>query len=159
MAKGRQKKPVLTVVKAPVTHKDKSVNLEPPSHLDIVALEEWDRILPLIRERMPLTSADGATLAIYCTAFSLAQKAAEHIAEHGFLLETPDQLDDEGGVLKPGTWKANPAQGALAKANATMLRVLALFGCDPSSRARIGIEEEKVDRFAEFISNKARKSQ
>lgn len=98
---------------------------EPPVHLDEVALAEWARMVELLSEMGTITTADGAALALYCTHFSTWVKANHELRTVGATIST-----DKGGA------KTSPYV-AIANASArAMERLLAEFGCTPSSRSR-----------------------
>jgi P27 family predicted phage terminase small subunit len=98
---------------------------EPPEHLDEVALAEWGRMVELLSGLGTLTTADGAALALYCTHYSTWVNANHTLRTEGATIKT-----DKGGE------KTSPYV-AIANASArAMERLLAEFGCTPSSRGR-----------------------
>lgn len=98
---------------------------EAPAHLEKLALEEWHRIVPLLQDMGVLTRIDGAALAIYCDCHARWLRARAELIKHGMLMRT-----------KAG-YKTNPAVSVITASLRTMTRLLAEFGCTPSSRSTI----------------------
>ncbi|MHD0449155.1 phage terminase small subunit P27 family [Staphylococcus cohnii] len=59
----------------------------PPDWLDKGAVEEWHRILPLIRE-LPVKDLDKGLLATYCQTYSNYKNATLKLQEEGMVVET-----------------------------------------------------------------------
>ena len=113
-----------------------------PEHLDVTARFEWHRLAPILFEMGVLTRADGPALAVYCAAYSRYRKASAAIRRLGIMVET--------GM---GGWKTNPAVSMQTQAESTMLKVLAEFGCTPSSKSRIKVASAPPkDAMDEFLS-------
>jgi P27 family predicted phage terminase small subunit len=98
---------------------------EAPTHLDKLAIEEWNRLVPLLHEMGVLARIDGAALAIYCDCHSRWLRSRADLIKHGMLMRT-----------KAG-YKTNPAVSVITATLRTMTRLLAEFGCTPSSRSTI----------------------
>ena len=99
-----------------------------PSHLDLEAIAEWERIVPELLILGILTRIDRAALAAYCMAYSRWVKAEKLIAEKGTLYKTKS-----GNIMtSPALWVAN-------KAMEQMHKFLTEFGMTPSSRSRIKV--------------------
>jgi P27 family predicted phage terminase small subunit len=100
-------------------------------------------------ERMGvIAQSDGAALAIYCLAFSRWHAAREQVEKLGLVIST-----SLGGV------KPNPAVTIAAAAEAQMTKLLAEFGCTPSSRGRLRVGGEKPkSKLAAFLGGAKRKA-
>lgn len=118
-----------------------------PAHLDgdHAACVEWDRLLPDLEAAGILSQIDGPALALYCAAFSRYIQSEKEVATHGLLIETAS-----GGL------KANPAVTMARECRTEMMRLLAEFGCTPSSRSRVktSLNEKPKDLLSEFIAKK-----
>lgn len=116
---------------------------EPPGHLDEVALAEWGRMVDLLSEMGTLTSADGAALALYCSHYSTWVDAREKLRTNGATIAT-----ENGGE------KTSPYV-AIANASArAMERLLAEFGCTPSSRGRTSSQRTPAKSALELFLEK-----
>lgn len=121
--------------------------IEPPAALEGEAAKEWARIVPILEGMKVLTPADSMALALYCQAFARAVEAEATIRQTGMIIRT-----GLGGV------KTNPAYAIAAAARAEMLKILAEFGCTPSSRSRIAAPAERVaDELAEFTATRPKR--
>ncbi len=118
----------------------------PPPHLDAAARAEWDRISPILAAMNVLSPADGPALAIYCAAFSQEAAATKKVQEQGMLIPQGT-----------GSYKINPHVAIANQARQLMLRVLAEFGCTPSSRSKVSVQVEEKDPLADLI-NRRRKN-
>jgi P27 family predicted phage terminase small subunit len=114
-----------------------------PAHLDDVARAEWDRIMKELAAMGLLAPADRATIAGYCTAYSLAVKCEQVLAKVGPV------------YTKDGMVKSNPAAGILLKALSTMQRLASELGLSPASRTRIHTSPaEAKNEFEQFLSER-----
>lgn len=98
---------------------------EPPELLDDEAKMKWRELSPKLEKLGVLTLNDGDSLALLCQSWSLAQQARRDIDEKGMNLDS--------GKRNPSllTWRENVA---------LFTRLSALFGMNPSDRARIGVK-------------------
>ena len=108
------------------------VNIEPPSDLDGLALEQWQNKAPLLLESGVLTEVDLDALRGYCTAYKKMVEASAQTDEEGYTIIQPT-----------GTSVVNPAFNAYIKASQEMRHFSSLLGLDPSSRARINVGKGK----------------
>lgn len=119
---------------------------ETPDHLDTIARAEWTRMAAVLATMRVLTPADGPALAIYCAAYAQWVAAEAKVQSQGML--TPQGT---------GSYKINPHVGIANQARTMMLKVLTEFGCTPSSRSRVAIDQdEKEDPIAKFLARKRR---
>ena len=100
---------------------------EPPDHLDRAALDEWNRLTPILMRMGVLSEADGAALALYCDAYSRWLRARRDVLERGTLIET-----------RAGGYKLNPHMSVINSCRRLMKALLSEFGCTPSARSRGG---------------------
>lgn len=163
--KGRKPKP--TALKLLAGDRPDRVNLAeprpaggppaPPEGLDAEAAAEWARMVPMLERMGVLTEADGPALAIYCRAHSRAVRAQKQLDEDGAYVRSGEERDEKGNVTKSGVIKGNPAAGVLRTAETTMLKVLGLFGCDPSNRSRVKAQvKPEPDAFDAFLADSKR---
>jgi P27 family predicted phage terminase small subunit len=114
-----------------------------PDHLKGRALEEWERILPILEKAGTLSAADGAQLTLYCETYARWRAALEALERDGLTFTT-----DTGQI------KAHPAAGIASACEAQIFRVLSSFGCDPASRSRVAVRAEVNDALGEFLRRK-----
>jgi len=114
---------------------------DPPAHLTVSALEEWNRIAPLLLEQGLLTNLDRAGLAAYCVAYGRWAEAEERVRKLGVLVKSPNGFP----VHSPYLAVANRAMEQMQK-------MLTEFGMSPSSRSRARAETQpKQSKLARFI--------
>jgi P27 family predicted phage terminase small subunit len=106
--------------------------IEPPSHLDEYAIEEWERVAPGLEAKGILCFFDIQVLGAYCCSYSLWRKATEQIKETDLIDETSN-----GNAIQ------NCLIGIANKAAADMIKYAAEFGLTPSARARLGMDFSK----------------
>ncbi|WP_270229851.1 phage terminase small subunit P27 family [Lacticaseibacillus paracasei] len=118
---------------------------QPPAWLDEYAVTEWQRIVPLLKNDIPVSELDAALIASHCQAYSDIQKAAELIQEQGMMVETTDSV------------KANPAVKMKLDATNQMIRIDDLLGLSVYSRAKLAVKNETKkkpdDPFADMMSS------
>lgn len=116
---------------------------EAPAHLTPAALEEWDRIAPVLLEQGLLTDLDRAGLAAYCVAYARWIEAEESVRKLGVLVKSPNGFP----VHSPYLAIAN-------RAMEQMQRLLAEFGMSPSSRSRVTATDKaarSANKLSQFI--------
>jgi len=111
-----------------------------PKTLDARAREVWRECVGLLEPAGILTKADGGALADYCRALSRADAADVLVAKEGLTCATAEGI------------KAHPAVGIARRERDAATRLRALFGLDPSSRARLSVPEKpKADATEDFL--------
>ena len=120
-------------------------DFEPPETLDKIALAEWKRIVPDLRNAGVLSKTDRAALEIYCETYSQWRQAIKLIQTKGITV-----VDDETGEVKVAPWyRIAETAGKACRA------LLEQFGCTPSSRGRVKAEKEsEKDEFEELMSRR-----
>jgi P27 family predicted phage terminase small subunit len=118
---------------------------ECPDWLDPVAKDHWASLAPRLVKLGLLTSIDGDSFAAYCQAYAEFREATETLRDEGRDQHT------KTGYLSP-----HPAVARQRSAWAAMKTFAALFGLDPSSRARIQLPgpAEEEDPFDAFLKNR-----
>lgn len=114
-----------------------------PAVLAGKAMEEWDRVAPVLHATGCLTLVDMAVLATYCQAFADWQQAIEEITKTGPVVRAPS-----------GFAVQNPYVSLKNQAAKQMLACAAELGLSPSARTRIKVEapsEEKKDGKGRFF--------
>jgi len=115
-----------------------------PTYLDVEARAEWRRIVPVLEKMKILGAADAPLLALYCQAHSDYVGATKALRKEGKVIETAT------GAMKP-----SPHLHIVNAARSEMVKILAEFGCSPSSRSRlnVGVGSE-VDALDAFLKRK-----
>ena len=118
-----------------------------PRHLCKVAKKKWREKSKELFKAGLLTKIDIDRLASYCVEYATYIEADAQLQEHGKLIEA------QSGFLMQSPWL--PIRN---KAEATMDRIAAAFGMDPSSRSRVTVakKDDKKDPLAEFMERGGR---
>lgn len=98
----------------------------PPACLDAVGKAEWRRVSKLMTVAGVLTQADRSVLTLYCSAWSRWIVARKKLEVEGEVYTT------EKGYQCP-----SPYVGIANQAEATVAKLGASLGLDPSSRSRL----------------------
>ena len=119
--------------KADITSADDAIHESdmpaPPDWLAGDALEEWERVLPILVKRGSLTRADLATFTHYCIAVGQVAVATRTIAVEGQTFM---------GASGP---KRHPAVVVRDSAMTQVRQIAAELGLTPASRSRPAIRE------------------
>ena len=99
---------------------------EPPEHLTGYALDEWNRITPILFRLGLISNVDAIALAMYCTAVKTWRKAEEELETQGLTINTSNL-----NVIQ------NPLLGIRNTAIEVSRKLLTEFGMTPSSRAGV----------------------
>ncbi|KIL99553.1 hypothetical protein CCC_04069 [Paramagnetospirillum magnetotacticum MS-1] len=111
----------------------------PPPELQGVALAEWQRLAPLLRERGMLSPLDRNHLQLYCEQWSVYRQAVAAMAETGIAIPTA-----------AGGSKTSPF-GLVIESTSRSLRGLAgELGLHFLSRSRLGIKESEATTKSEW---------
>jgi P27 family predicted phage terminase small subunit len=102
-----------------------------PRWLDKEARAKWKALVPELSRLGLLTCVDGDVLCVYCEAFSSFRRAVETLRREGETFKT-----------KKGYVGVHPAVAIRNAARHTIKNFAALFGLDPSSRARLSVPQE-----------------
>ena len=122
-----------------------------PSWLDVVAKVEWKRVVSELAALQMLTKCDQTALAGYCQSYARWKEAERLTTLHGLVLTEPI-LSKAGDVLGQRI-KRNPATTIASDSLKSLARYGALFGFDPSSRARLHVApSETADPFESFLN-------
>lgn len=108
--------------------------LAPPAWLDEHALEEWNRVVPLLDEVRVLTDADLVQLSNYCATVSVAIRAT---------MESNKSLVAYAASSKMK--RASPFVKMARDARAECLRFAIEFGLTPAARSRIVGQPKKEE--------------
>ena len=99
---------------------------EPPEYLDAAAVNEWNRLVPLLSKLGVLRETDDIALAQLCATYSTMMKAQAQLAKKGLLYTT-----QRGDVAQ------HPLVGIVNQNMIMVRRLLQEFGMTPSARSRI----------------------
>ena len=115
---------------------------EPPEPLTGYALEEWNRITPILFRLGLISSVDSIALAMYCAAVKTWRKAEEELDNETLTINTSNL-----NVIQ------NPLIGIRNTAIEVARKLLTEFGMTPSSRASVTpIEKQKANPLSKFTS-------
>lgn len=120
----------------------KSIDTEPPEHLDDIAQAEYRRIVPLLQE-LPIAALDYAQVSSYCQFYSNWMQATAQMKNQDFVITTAH------GV------RANPLIAIQRDAHASMASIAQKLGMTIDSRLKIMTpkkEEQKHDPFKEMFN-------
>jgi P27 family predicted phage terminase small subunit len=90
------------------------------------AVQEWQRLAPMLRDLRVLTEADRGSLLALCQQWSLYQEATSKIAQAGMVVKSPSGYPIQ-----------NPYIGIASKALGHCVKLWAELGCTPSARSRV----------------------
>ena len=129
--------------------KFKNNNITIPSWLNdnLIALEEWNRVVKELKEKDLITNVDLSSLAIACDALSSYIEAKNIIDKNGISYETYDR---EGNKLI----KANPDVRTQIQYANLYKSFCNEFGLTPSSRIKLAMpkqEEKPKNKFEKFL--------
>jgi len=100
-----------------------------PEHLDPVAKQEWDRLLPILRTMRVLTEADGILLANLCSALATQFQAQETLKMTGLVVRR--------GTTESPWFQISPLQGLVNEQMQIVKALCAEFGLSPAARTRV----------------------
>ena len=100
-----------------------------------VAYEEWNRIVPELYRLGLLTLVDRAALELYCSQYAIYRDALEEIKNEGITTTN----------IRSGA-KAHPATQVAREAAKIIKSIATEFGLTPSSRSRISLPGEDLDK-------------
>lgn len=113
---------------------------DPPDFLDSAALEEWNRVTPILKRLGLISELDSMELAAYCQCFSRWRTAEQKLLELG-LTET---TSNGNNIQSPYVGIANTAMKQ-------MHQFLCQFGMTPASRSGVtAAKAEPQHKLAKF---------
>ncbi|NCB09888.1 MAG: phage terminase small subunit P27 family [Bacteroidia bacterium] len=107
---------------------------EPPNFLIDYALDEWNRVTPILERLGLLSDLDVMELAAYCQCVDRWRNAEEEIKRNGMTDTTSN-----GNVIQ------SPYVGIANKAMVQMHQFLCQFGMTPASRAGVTAKVKEPD--------------
>lgn len=105
---------------------------KPDSTLEGRALDEWNRIVPLLKADTPVSELDRAMITNYCQLVSTIAEASDNINEHGAVITTAT-----------GTVKANPAVNVRSQAIRDMKQTASELGLSINSRYKLELNKQQ----------------
>ncbi|WP_313469493.1 phage terminase small subunit P27 family [Lysinibacillus sp.] len=117
------------------------LNTKPPNHLKGEALKEWNRIVPYIKNDIPVSELDYSLIASYCVAV-------------GTVIDCQNNINKCGIVLADG--KANPAVKMQSQAIKDMRMLANALAISLDGRMKLAlnkVKEKPVDPFEKLMSN------
>lgn len=119
-------------------------NATPPAWLDSKALAEWQRVVPLLQDTVPINNLDTTLLATYCQDVSDLARAQEHLNSDGYT-----------AITGTGGEKSSPYVALKRQATAEILKLADALGLSVYGRLKMNIKGGQVgieDPFAELLS-------
>ncbi|MEY9979034.1 phage terminase small subunit P27 family [Lysinibacillus sp. RC79] len=117
------------------------LNTLPPTFLNGEALNEWNRVVPLLKSDIPISELDYSLIASYCAAV-------------GTIIECQNHINDNGAMLKDG--KSNPAVRVQSQAMKDMRMLANSLGMSLDSRMKLALnkaKEKPVDPFESLLGS------
>ena len=117
----------------------------PPPHLVDAAVEEWERVAPLLEAMGILGLENRATLAIYCQNWARMIDAEANVSKYGAVVPAP----------RTGVPMHNPYLAIANKSAEIVARMSVEFGMTPSARTRVHgtkTDDKKDDPAAQFFA-------
>ena len=110
------------------------VDTAPPELTDAVAIREWERLAPMLRQARQITEAERGSLIALCQQWARYLEANGNVAGAGMVIKAPS------GYPMP-----NPYIAIANKALANCTRLWAELGLTPSSRSRVAASPSGQD--------------
>lgn len=113
---------------------------EPPSFLVGEGLKEWQRIIPLLNENIPISELDSTLIASYCLSV-------------GTVVECQKDINDRGVIVEGSS---NPSVRMQSQAIKDMRLLASSLGISLDSRMKIAFnktKEKPVDPFEKLMAN------
>lgn len=112
---------------------------EPPKHLENLAYQEWQRIVPILENTGMLTDMDMAMLAAYCTVYARWVECETFLEKYGTIER---KMDSKGNQVH----KARPEAQLADKYLSQLKSLCSEFGMSPSSRGKMSLPSEKESK-------------
>lgn len=123
---------------------------EPPEWLPLGGKTEWERIVPLLKEDMPISELDYSLLTAYCCSFARIKTAENDIRKNGVVQTV---------ILSNGveTRKPNPFVSIQSNAIKDMKSISTALGITLEARQRMAFNKAKqnevVDPFKQLMGD------
>lgn len=115
------------------------LNFEPPQGMKGEAVEEWNRIVPLLAENTPVSELDRTLIEVYCNAFA-QYKLCEREVNHDGVVVTSTT----------GTKVRNPYIMEEHEAIKTIKVTATELGLSVNARAKLELNNAKTDKSDPF---------
>lgn len=124
-----------------------------PHWLDHMAKIEYERVVKLMKDKLPVSQLDLTLVATYANLYSQYRKLTRDINKHGtVIIETDEEGNEESR-------RANPAWNQFLNTQKELRAIAGQLGMSPSSRLGLvtGDEEEEESQF-KLMNKRARGS-
>ena len=111
-----------------------------PQHLDRIAKAEWKKTCTILKDLGILSSADRASLELYCQTYSQWRAAVSQVAKSGAV----QKIKTKSGTIP----KRNPFDIIRERCAIICTRLLVEFGLTPSARTRIEVDQQQDDNIS-----------
>ena len=115
----------------------------PPPELTGEALEEWQRLAPMLAQSGVLTEADVRQLSLYCVEVQTWKEAHRRCLEFGLVVKTPGKVvvAADGTRTETGAYMVqSPYLPIRNRAVDLMVRLAGTLGLEPACRTRLKAE-------------------
>lgn len=111
------------------------LNFEPPQGMKGEAVEEWNRVVPLLAENTPVSELDRALIEIYCNAFAQYKLCEREVNHDGVVVTSAT-----------GTKVRNPYIMEEHEAIKTIKVTATELGLSVNARAKLELNNAKTDK-------------
>ncbi|MCT3031212.1 phage terminase small subunit P27 family [Pediococcus parvulus] len=111
------------------------LNFEPPQGMKREAVEEWNRIVPLLAENTPVSELDRALIEVYCNAFAQYKLCEQEVNHDGVVVTSTT-----------GTKVRNPYIMEEHEAIKTIKMTATELGLSVNARAKLELNRAKSDK-------------
>lgn len=118
------------------------LNTKPPMFLTGEALKEWNRVIPLLKNDVPISELDYSLIASYCVAV-------------GTVIECQNDINKRGVIIAE-SGKSNPSVRMQSQAIKDMRMLANSLGMSLDSRMKLALnkaKEKPVDPFESLLAN------
>ncbi|GFK22836.1 phage terminase small subunit P27 family [Tetragenococcus halophilus] len=118
----------------------------PPAYFPQAAQDEWERLLPILKNDFPLSETDYGNLVAYCLAFARMKQAEHEIKKYGTFQKNKD-----------GSKRENPAVRTQSRAMHDLKAASTALGMTMVERQKMALNKAKAepekDPFAELMND------
>ncbi|MGE7691335.1 phage terminase small subunit P27 family [Lysinibacillus sp. NPDC097214] len=118
------------------------LNTQPPTFLTGEALNEWNRVVPLLQSDIPISELDYSLITSYCAAV-------------GTIIDCQNDINKRGVILAD-TEKPNPSVRVQSQAMKDMRMLANSLGMSLDSRMKLAlnkVKEKPVDPFESLLGS------
>ena len=106
----------------------------PPSHLDEIGKDAFNRLARTLKEMGVLSDSDRSLLGLYADTYSEYMRCLEFVQRTGIMIKAANGSD-----------KRNPVQSETRACRATLMKIYVQCGLTPASRSTLTVEPSPSD--------------